>query len=83
MIDRDAYFQAKLQRAIDADMFLDEFGLLVRDLLLAEKDRFERDANRPDPDDERLGYRRSEIVTLALEVLGEWLPRDSPLAPTR
>jgi hypothetical protein len=72
----DAYFQAGLQRAIDADLFLDEFGPLVRSLLTAEKERFETDPNRPNPNDERLGYRHSEIVSLGLEVLGEWLDND-------
>lgn len=67
--------QAKLQKAIDADVFLGEFGPMVRGLLAAEKALYAADPTRPDPDDERLGCRHSEVVSLALEVLDEWLPK--------
>jgi hypothetical protein len=74
MAERDARFQAKIQRAIDADIFLGEFGPTLRILLAAERERFELDPGRLDPeDDERLGFQRSEVVALALEVLDEWL----------
>ena len=80
---RAAYFEAGLQRCMDAEMFLWEFGPLVRSLLTAEKESFESDPDRPDPDDPRLGARRSENVSLALEALGDWMDNDLRKAVTR
>lgn len=73
---RAAYFQAGMQRAMDADLFLGEFGPVVRELLAAEKERFESEAGRLDPYDERLGYSRSGVVSMALEVVDDWLDND-------
>ncbi len=82
MRSRDGGFRAGVQRAIDADLFLEEFGPVVLELLEEEVVRFVIDPDRPDPEDERLCFRRSDVVGMAVELLGQWLNQGTPQSGT-
>jgi hypothetical protein len=71
--EQNAYYQASLQRCIDADLLLGEYGEYLRSLLRQEMER----GGAVEPFDyQGCTYRGPELAAYALEGLAEWLDND-------